>query len=141
ARTPLLECSLDYITPSERYRPIRRLLLESEVDFLQTLGMNRRKARGFRADRRKLYWAYVRSFEEELAAALESRKACMASRGEWDFPSLLRQMREFAVIRLKLRLAGVFHLLHAPVDIGRLIEAPIHAGWSLIGTAELPAAS
>ncbi len=134
------ECGAENVTASDRYRPIRRLLLESDVEFLKSLGMDWWKARAFRADRRKQYWDYVRSFELEVREALESRKACMASRGEWDFPSVLRQMRGFAVIGLKLRWAGVCHLLHAPVDVAWLVEAPIQAGWSLISAAELPAA-
>ena len=126
-------------TAVERYQPMKRLLSGSDAGFLRTSGLDARSIRRFRKQRRTIYWQFVDAFRTESLAAFRARKECMLRQDNCDFPALLRQRYEISVIVLKLRYAGVCHLLHAPVDTARLIAATIDTGCSFLDAQ--PAAS
>lgn len=113
---------------ASKYRPMARLLSESEFDYLASQpGYTEEIGKRFRADRRRIFRGYLRSIRRDFSRLYLAAKL-VALYSQVDRPelaaALLRRRMEFAyaIMMIEVRLA-----LHrfglATVDVSGLVEA------------------
>lgn len=113
---------------ASKYRPMGRLLSESEFEYLASQpGYTAEIGRRFRADRRRIFRGYLRSIRRDFSRLYLAAKL-VALYSQVDRPdlatALLRRRAEFAyaLMMIEVRLA-LHHFGLATVDVSGLVEA------------------
>ena len=129
-RTALDHCTLEWLNEFslESYRPMERLLNESDYEFLASQpGFHPSIARELRAERRRIFRIYLRSMIRDFNTLMSMAELMMVYSAE-DRPDLAR-----AIFRLRRQfymrvIAAEMHLILSPlplgaVNAGRLIHS------------------
>lgn len=92
----------------ERYAPMHRLLSRTDESFLEGQGLGS-AAKRLRREHRQCYFRYLANLTVEIRIGRKFGPLAMASRGNWNFPTLLSGIVITELSLLYLRWLGVRH--------------------------------